>query len=344
MKLKSDKKIIIIDGHQDVIGNILVLTGKDIRQRGTTIGPKKQGIQEINQVDIPRLKRGKLTAACWAICSEEIKNGKFVTVDNPLEFALNQIDFAKKLIKENSFLIQVLKVSDILQAKKENRFGVILAIEGAPFLGNDLAVLTILHKLGIRVLGLTWNKSNSLADGAADEFFNRGLTKLGEKAVKEMNRLGITIDVAHLNQAAFKDVLKTTIKPVICSHSNPRYFCDHSRLLSDEQIKALARNGGVIGLSFVDKFLGEKKNKSLIQLLDQIDHIVNIAGIDHIGIGSDFDGIISGSLVKGLEDVTCYPRLIKALMNRGYNDKDIKKIMGENLLRVLCKTWEEHHK
>jgi membrane dipeptidase len=187
----------------------------------------------------------------------------------------------------------------------------------------------MLHRVGVRSIGLTHNPRSWAADGNAEDRNGSGLTAFGVRLVEEMNRLGMLVDVSHINERGFWDVMEVTRRPVIASHSDCKAVCDHPRNLDDKQIVALANNGGVMGVTFVPGFI-DAKAPTLERLLDHIDYAVQVAGADHVGIGSDFDG--GGTALK---DATAFPRITEGLLKRGYSEGDVKKILGENHLRVL---------
>jgi membrane dipeptidase len=191
-----------------------------------------------------------------------------------------------------------------------------------------------LYKLGVRLLTLTWNQRNQIADGAGESRTGSGLTEFGLKVIGEMNNLGMLIDVSHLSETGFWDVIKRSNAPIVASHSNCYALCPHLRNLKDEQIKAIADKGGVIGITFVPNFLTQEKRKTTVEdVAKHIDYLVEKAGVDYVGLGSDFDG--TGGLPLGLEGVDKIPNITEELLNQGYKEKDIKKILGENFLRVF---------
>jgi membrane dipeptidase len=181
---------------------------------------------------------------------------------------------------------------------------------------------------------LTWSRRNELGDGAYEEGTHGGLTRFGVDVVREMDRLGMVVDVSHLSEATFWHVMEVSTKPLIASHSNARALCGHSRNLSDEQAKAIADRGGVIGVTFVGPFLGDGR-QSVQGVVDHIDHFAGVIGTDHIAIGSDFDGVSDNALPEGLPDVSHMPALIDELVRRGYSDAAVRGIMGQNLLRTV---------
>jgi len=207
-------------------------------------------------------------------------------------------------------------------------------VEGGEAIQEDLALLRMLYRLGVRSMTLTWNQRNAIGDGAAENP-NGGLSKFGLEVVAEMNRLGMLVDVSHLNWAGFWDVVKHSKAPVIASHSNARKLCNHPRNLDDDQIKALADNGGVMCITFVPAFLKpqNKRGASIQDIICHIDYVKKLVGPDHIGIGSDFDG--TDEMPEGLENASKMPALAEALLLNGYRESEIEKILGGNILKLL---------
>lgn len=234
----------------------------------------------------------------------------------------------------------VLKGTQIREAKKQSKVGVIIHGNTSPMFEDSLELVHLWYRLGMRMMILARAGRNLICDGWLEARTNSKLTTFGVQVVKEMNRLGMVVDCSHMNDAGFFDVLDVSQQPVICSHSNSRKICPHPRNLSDEQVKALAAHGGVVGLTFPPHFidlhappqyLGYTPASPLFQKwLDHCDHFLQLVGPDHIGIGSDFDG--GGRL---LEDMSQLPNVTEALLGRGYDETVIRKILGENLLRVF---------
>ncbi len=229
---------------------------------------------------------------------------------------------------------------DVEKAKKEDKVAGVIGLEGAESVEGDLSLLRMFYRLGVRLLTVAWSRRNRAADGVYETRTGGGLTNFGLQLVKECNRLGIMVDVSHLSPAGVRDVLEVSSAPVIASHSNAHALCPHPRNLTDEQLVAVARKGGVIGVTFVPAFISEERQEaSLEKLLDHIDHIVHIAGIDHVGLGSDFDGFPPPP-PTGLEDVTCLPAITAGLVERGYSEDNVRKVLGGNLLRVFRQVAE----
>jgi len=222
---------------------------------------------------------------------------------------------------------------DIEKALSENKIAGILSIEGGEALNGDLSALRMFYKLGVRSLCLTWNHRNEIADGQEEDITGGGLSHFGRSVIAEMNSLGMLIDVSHISERGFWDVIELTTSPIIASHSNARAICNHKRNLTDDQINALAKNKGVMGINFYPPFLTKSKSAALTDIINHIEHIAGLTGCDYIGFGADFDGIeTTPKDVCGVEDVE---KVLNTLAALNYSDSDIKKIAGENFLRII---------
>jgi membrane dipeptidase len=230
----------------------------------------------------------------------------------------------------------VLDASDLTQAQHRRVPGAAISIEGAEALGSDPAMVRIMHRLGVRLMSLTWNQRNALADGSGEDPGGGGISRAGREIVREMNRVGIVVDISHLSEAGFWDVLEVSDKPIIASHSNCRTLAPHRRNLTDHQIRALAAHGGVQGITFVRDFLGGVED--IGRVADHIVHALDLVGSDrHTALGSDFDGVETP--VAGLEDVTRLPDLAELLSRRGLVDETIGRIFGYNYLEFFGQAW-----
>ncbi len=265
-------------------------------------------------------------------------NAIFCAVDvttawkNHLAYALDAFGYFRAEIEDNSHQVTIVKsANDIRQAKEDGKVAVVLVVENSEAIERSLNILAVLHEIGVRSIGLTHNLNTWAAAGVYESGSGGALTQFGVQLVKEMNRLGMLVDVSHVSEAGFWSVLDVSERPIIGSHSNCKAICNHVRNLTDEQIKHIAQNRGSIGVTFVESFIEQDKSRqTLDRLIDHIDHIINLVGIDYVGIGSDFDG--GGDL---LTDATEYPKITEKLIERGYSDTDIEKILGENHLRVF---------
>jgi membrane dipeptidase len=292
---------------------------------------------DIGHVDLPRLREGQISAM---MCAAFVRNE-----DLPYQAliqTLRMVDRLRRIVDQSNGAVQLIeRYEDLERARKDGAFGAILHYEGAEAIDPEFAVLRLSYALGLRSIGLTWSRSNIFAEGVGDHNRERGLTYLGKELIRKCNQLGILVDVSHLNIAGFWDVLDTTSVPVVASHSNARAICDHERNLYDDQIKALAANGGLMGINFARQFLVEgasnPEDVSLDAMVDHVDHIVNLVGIDHVALGSDYDG---AGMPADLYDAAQLPRLIQKLRDRGYDDASIQKFGRDNWLRVLRAVWK----
>ncbi|PZN10931.1 MAG: peptidase [Bacillota bacterium] len=232
----------------------------------------------------------------------------------------------------------VTSVRELEETLAAGRIAAVIGIEGGEVLQGRPGVLRLLHRLGVRLIGLTWNERNDLADGAGDARSGGGLSRLGVQVVREMNRLGMVVDVSHLSDASFYDVLAVSTQPVLASHSNCRALCAHPRNLTDDQIRALASRGGVMGMNFYARFLREDGPATVDDVVRHIEHVAALVGPEHVGLGSDFDGIDEPP--QGLEDVTRLPRLIEALLRRNWKERELRLLLGENMLRLFRQVWQ----
>lgn len=221
-----------------------------------------------------------------------------------------------------------------LQLLDKSKIALLLSIEDGAAIEGSLETLRIFYQLGVRCMSLTWNYRNDLADGIQDSITGGGLTQIGRDVVKEMNRLGMLVDVSHLSPGGFWDVIELSQKPIIASHSNAKALCNIPRNLTDEQIKAIAQGNGVIGINFYSKFLEEKEElASIDSIYRHIDHILNLVGDEYIALGTDFDGV--SALPNGFTGVEDIPQVIEYLREKNYSSDTIEKITYKNVLRIL---------
>jgi membrane dipeptidase len=306
---------IVVDGHCDSVLELY----KNERSFW------KKGVQ--GHLDWPRLKEGKVNLQFLAFYIEsEYKPA------GALARLLELLAFFRKLQEEAPEKLQIVLSKKDLAAVSYSNNSFLLTIEGGEVLEGKTSLIRILYELGFRCLTLTWNQRNALADGAWENLSRGGLTRHGIDVVKEMNKLGMLVDVSHLADAGFWDVLSITNKPIVASHSCCRTIYDHPRNLSDEQLVAIKNNNGVIGINFYPGFLGAGKT-TIDCVINHLEHAASIAGVDHVGLGSDYDGI--NSTPEGLEDVTKIPYIAEKLLIRGWKEHEVEKIMGGNYLRVL---------
>ncbi len=310
---------IVFDGHCDFLHQ----TVRDERRFDERL--------TIGCVDLPRLVDGGVTAQIFAIWDywAQLPAECSATVES-----LCQVDAFYAMVEQNEGrFLPATHAADIEKAKAEGKVAGILSLEGAEPLAGDIELLRIFYRLGVRNLGLTWDYRNQAGDGVGVAEPG-GLTDYGRALVREANRLGMMIDIAHLPPQGVADVLHTTERPVIDSHANAHALCGHRRNLTDAQLDALAANGGVVCVAFVPGFIhSDPSQASLEGVLDHIDYIVRRIGIDHVGIGSDFDGY--DGTTRGLEDASHLPTLTAGLAARGYDEPSLRKILGLNLLRIF---------
>ncbi|MFZ5646279.1 MAG: dipeptidase [Bacillota bacterium] len=306
---------LVVDAHCDT------LTELDRQER------RLGKLSEKGHVDLPRLALGGVNMQFFAVfISNEYR-------DNPLARALQVFDTFFTGIQDNFEKAEVVYTyDDIGRITSCNKLAALLTVEGGEALAGRIETLRMFYRLGVRGLTLTWNGRNELGDGVSEAGTGGGLTRFGVAVVREMNRLGMLVDVSHLSEPGFWDVMRESEKPVIASHSNCRALHDHPRNLRDEQIKVLAAAGGVVGLCFYPVFLSDGQ-ASLDMLLDHAVHLADVAGVDCIGLGSDFDGI--ECVIPELSDITRLPLLTEGLLRRGFSPHEVKKILGGNFLRVI---------
>jgi membrane dipeptidase len=367
------RQAIVVDTHDDIPSVLYASPGMDIADKSPW-----------TNTDLARMKAGGLTGVFFSIYVESDLVNATVTGGGPARRALDLIDVTYRAIERHpDDLMLATSASDIRRAKRDNKIAVLMGIEGGHAIENSLGALRQFYRLGVRYMTLTHTNTNEWADSAGfsgpPPVRHHGLAPFGEDVVREMQRLGMLVDISHTSDETFAAVMKIAQAPVIASHSSSRAVADHRRNLSDDMLKQLAKNGGVIQVNFWSLFIsneyaaaaskwmtqngaafnalrvktkgnyaawkeGLAKLKSeteplpkvpLSVLIDHIDHIVKVAGIDSVGLGSDFDGV--DALPEGITGVDAYPKITEELLRRGYKDEDILKILGENFLRVFQK-------
>jgi membrane dipeptidase len=313
---------VVVDTHCDTLMEFMP------QRYGQPAARKLGQRSDKGHIDLPRLKEGGIDCQTFAMYT-----GRREGQPDALLTAMQMTDVFYREMEENEEgIVPVTSVREILAAKEVGKCSGLLSIEGGEPLMGDLGVLRNFYKLGVRMLSFTWNWRTPFADGQLASRTESKLTDLGVKAIEEMDRLGIVLDTSHISDTCFWDIADVKKGPFIASHSNSRVVCDHKRNLTDDMLQALADHGGVTGMNFAPDFIS-KDGATVEKLVDHIDYIVKRIGPDHVGLGSDFDGI--GTPPVGLEDASKMPNITRELVRRGYEEEDIKKILGGNHLRVL---------
>jgi membrane dipeptidase len=361
------KSSILIDGHNDMPW--------EIRKQGSRKFDKLDisKPQATLQTDIPRLRKGGMGAQFWSVWVPATTAYDGTSLVSTLE----QIDLVHAMIDRYPDTFELaLTVDDIRRIHADGKIASLIGVEGGHCIENSINVLRQLHKLGARYMTLTHSDTIDWADSGTDEARNGGLTPFGREVIAEMNQLGMMVDISHVSIDTMKQAIQVSKAPVIFSHSSTRAVAESPRNVPDEVLELVKKNDGLVMVNFfsgfvvpdaaaryMDRLGRERKLKKTIKdpdelqamlrrtdpkgpmtrgtihdLVDHIDHIVQVAGIDHVGIGSDFDGV--STLPTQLEDVSCYPYITQALLDRGYSEADIKKVLGENLLRVMARVEE----
>jgi membrane dipeptidase len=369
--LKIHKKAIVIDGHNDITSPMV---DEDFDLINDTIGKFHQDGDPFH-TDLNRFKRSGITGEFFSI---------YVSGTNktPMRRAMELIDATNREVEKHpDVLTSCTTAAEIRRAKKQNRICALMGIEGGYAIENSLYALRDFYRLGIRYMTLTHNVSHDWADAHRGEVKNNGLAPFGKEVVREMNRLGMLVDISHVSDKVMNDVLDLTTAPVIASHSSARGVSNHTRNVPDDVLKRVAANGGVIMINFYPSFLDERTNKEendraaklkpqtdalreqfkndpqgfneaerklfaenpifitpYTKIVDHIDHIKKVAGIDIVGIGSDYDGVpFLPEGMNGMEDLVL---VTYEMLRRGYTEQEIRKVLGENFLRAFSKAEE----
>jgi membrane dipeptidase len=331
-------------------------------------------------ISIPKMREGHLGAEFFSIWVDTKTPPQDV-----IRRALDLVDVVDDQVAQHSQELEMARTADdIVRIHGQKKIAILQGVEGGHMIQNDLRLLDVFYRLGVRYMTLTHSAPTDWADSSSGKPLHNGLTDFGRQVVARMNRLGTMVDISHVSDKTFYDTLAATQAPVIASHSSCRALADIPRNMSDEMIRALAKNGGVMQVNFYSAFIDEgyaaarKKVSSQIaaevaaarkesakvgkrfgwpeemkigkaydaklpvpsfeRLADHIDHVVKVAGVDYVGLGSDFDGIDSAP--RGMEDVAKLPNLVRELARRGYSEEDLEKILGGNLLRVMRQVEE----
>jgi len=362
--LQIHRRAIVIDTHNDVT---TPMTNDDFDLSGTPPAPYR--------TNIARMKQGGLTAEFFSLYVKPwyVQNG------GSARRTLDMIDSVYRAVERHPRdLMFATSVADIRRAKRMGNIAALMGIEGGHAIEDSLPTLREFYRLGVRYMTLTWNNTNNWADAGRGEKKHNGLSDFGKDVVREMNRLGMLVDVSHVSDDTMSDALDVSKAPIIASHSSARALSDVPRNIPDDLLKRIAKNGGVVQVNFYSVFVDAKtvapqsaerdarlkaqqdaidekyKNDPerraeesdkleaanplpplpISKLIDHIDHIVKVAGIDHVGIGADFDG--ANDMPEGAQDVSMLPNITYELLKRGYSERDIRKILGENFLRAFA--------
>ncbi|MBD3206680.1 membrane dipeptidase [Candidatus Bathyarchaeota archaeon] len=329
----------VVDTHNDTVLH-LIDRGPFLSTTGDSIPPRRKlgERSEKGQIDIPRIIEGGVNCLIFAMYVNPQYNARLLRL-------VQMLDTFNTQLRENKETIRlVTNYGEIKDTIENGKIAALISVEGGEPLEGKIETLRTIHRLGVRSLTLTHFPRNELGDGSGADSGSK-LTDFGREVVEEMNKLGMIVDISHLNEAGFWDVIDLTRDPLMATHSNCKALCSHHRNLTDDQIEALADSGGVMNLSFCGAFLregigfgdpDELKKLEVDDWLDHLDHAVELVGSDHLGIGSDLDG---GCGFPGLDDVTKFPRLTQGMVSRGYSDEDIEKILGGNNMRVFKKVF-----
>ena len=360
--LDIQRKSIVVDTHNDIL-SIMFDENYDI------------GVSSVGKyhTDLARMKQGGLGAEFFSVYIDR----SYARDGGSARRALDLIDYTYRAVeKYPNDLVMAYSTDDIRKAKKQKKIAALMGIEGGHAIEDSLSALRDFYRLGIRYMTLTHNNTNNWADSCCDTAKHNGLSDFGKEVVREMNRLGMLVDVSHVSDKTMSDVLEVSKSPIIASHSSARALADRTRNIPDDLLKRFGPNGGVVMINFYPGFIDQKvveaskerdarlkpqtdalkeqykddpkkleeetnkllaanslPNTPLSVLLDHFDHVAKVAGVDHVGIGSDFDGI--PNLPIGIEDISKLPVLTYELLKRGYSEKDVRKILGENFMRAF---------
>ena len=357
-------RAIVVDTHADTTQRLIFDPKFNLAERHTD-----------GNIDIPRMRDGGLDALFFSIWVPSDVTGPIAVTR-----AFDQIDAVREAVRQHpDDLVLATTAAEIRRAAADRKIAALMGVEGGHMIDDDMRQLRTFAALGVRYMTLTHFKNNNWADSSTDKPAHNGLTDFGKDVVREMNRLGMMVDISHVADKTFSDVISLTTAPVIASHSSCRAIANHPRNMSDDMLRALAKNGGVVMINYHAAFLSEefrvaseKKNGDVVasmsamskkcggneacttmeseridheamasgelpkvsweKIIEHIDHAVKIAGIDHVGLGSDFDG---ATMPLGLEDASKLPKITDALLKKGYSEAEVGKILGGNILRVM---------
>jgi len=371
--LALHRRALIIDGHNDVTS---YMVDEDYDLGTSSVGKY--------HTDLARLKQSGMTGLFFSIyvdrvyASREFAAERYLQEGGSARRAIDLIDSVYRAAeKYPNDLLFATSTQDIRRAKRQRKVAALMGIEGGHAIENSLSALREFYRLGVRYMTLTHNNTNDWADACCDTARHGGLSDFGREVVREMNRLGMFVDISHVSDETMADVLEVSKAPVIASHSSARHFSNHKRNIPDELLRRIKQNGGVVMINFYPVFLDERvrtgslerderlrarrgqireqfkddparleeelkklndanpiPNTTLAMIVNHIDHVAKVAGVDHVGLGSDFDGV--PFLPEGVRDVTDLPSITYELLRRGYSDGDVLKILGGNLMRAFA--------
>ena len=282
--------------------------------------------------DIARLRAGGVGGQFWSVYVPATMQGQ-----EAVRATLEQVDVVHRMMRRYPETFELARTAaDVERAFKSRRLASLIGMEGGYSIDNSLATLRMFYDLGARYMTLTHSVNIAWADSGTDTPTLGGLSTFGEEVVREMNRMGMLVDLSHTSPGTMEDAIRVSEAPVIFSHSCAKALRDHGRNVPDNVLQMVAKNGGIVMVTFVPAFLTDKPTATLTDVADHMDHIRKVAGADHVGIGGDFDGITA--VPQGLEDVSKYPALIAELLRRGWTDEDVRKALGGNILRVMRDT------
>ena len=365
LRLRAERihhEAILVDGHNDVTTFMLDydydlgMDGADPDKRDATlywipglrsILPHPSGDELRMDTDLRRMREGGVDAQFFSIFAHPR-----TLPDGAARRALDMIEVVYEQVRRHPSELELARTAaDVRRIAGDGHIAALMGLEGGHAIEDDLANLRRFHERGVRYMTLTWQNSHSWADSSTDDALHGGLTDFGKDVVREMNRLGMIVDISHVSDETFFDALQVTRAPVMASHSSTRALIDHPRNMSDEMLRAVAKNRGVVMINFSAHYLDEGKTDvwpvirswlshlglpatPLTALADHVEHAIGVAGVDHVGLGSDFDGTLM--LPEGMKDVGDFPNLTLELLRRGHDETTIRKVLGENALRVMA--------
>ena len=361
--LQIHRRAVIVDGHNDITGAMV--------DENYDLGTPSVGSFH---TDLPRLLQGSMTGEFFPFYVA----ANYACEGGWARRAMDMIDVVYRAAERHpDRMMMAFSTADIRRAKRQRKIAALMGIEGGHAIENSLHALRDFYRLGIRYMTLTWNNTNDWADSCCDTARHNGLSDFGREVVREMNRLGMFVDISHVSDKTMNDVLDVARAPVMASHSSARGVATHRRNIPDDLLRRIAQNGGVVMVNFYPNFIDQRVIDAAAQraerlrpqleairaqyandearrteeinrlyaanplpqtplsvLIDHIDHIRRVAGIDHVGLGSDFDGV--PTLPVGMEDVAQLPNITYELLRRGYSEEDIRKVLGENFMRAFA--------